>query len=70
MTRAEDKRMVAIRIEPELIEWFDAAFPIRGAKQWFFEGSLRQLKELYDRGEFEPPVDLLNLTVREVVKDL
>jgi len=65
-----DKRIVAVRVEPELLDWFDQVMPIHGAKQWFFEGALRQLKVLYDEGKFEPPVDLLSISVREVVKDL
>ena len=64
------KRTVAIRFDDELIEWYDQVMPIHGAKQWFFESCLRQLKVLYDEGKFEPPVDLLNISVAEVVKDL
>ena len=67
---AVGKRTVAIRLDDELIDWYDQVMPIHGAKQWVFEGALRELKRLYDEGKFEPPVDLLRITVREVVKDL
>lgn len=63
-------KTVAIRCDPELVDWFETNFPIHGAKQWFIEGCFRELKDRYDRGEFEPPVDLLTLVVQEVVKDL
>jgi len=64
------KKTIAIRCDPDLIEWFETNFPIHGAKQWFIEGCFRELKEMHERGEFEPPVDLLTIAVREVVSDL
>ena len=64
------KKTTAIRIDPELVEWFDKNFPIFGAKQWFIEPCFRELKEMHDEGKFEPPVDLLTIVVREVVGDL
>lgn len=64
------KKTVAIRIEPELVDWFDTSFPIHGAKQWFIEGCFRELKSLHELGKFEPPVDLLTIVVQEVVSDL
>ena len=64
------KKTTAIRIDPDLVEWFDTSFPIFGAKQWFIESCFRELKSMHDKGEFEPPVDLLTIVVREVVSDI
>jgi hypothetical protein len=64
------KRTVAIRIEEELISWFEDQFPMHGAKQWFFESCLRKARERHELGLWEAPVDLTTILVTEVTKDL
>ncbi len=63
-----DKVIFTARIDKDLAEWFSANFPARGSQQWFLEGCISKLKEMHDSGEYETPVDLLDLAVREVTK--
>ncbi len=64
-----DRKVVALRFNIELMDWFDETFPMRGYKQWFFESCLKQLHKLYQEGKALPPVDLMEITVMEVSKE-
>lgn len=60
------RRNVIFKAEEADVEWFNNAFPMFGAKQWFFESCLIRLKRLHDEGKIESPVDLLSMVVSEI----
>ena len=62
----ESKQNVIFKAEGRDVDRFDELLPMYGAKQWFFEGCLLRFLELHDEGKIEAPVDILDLTVREV----
>lgn len=68
--KSDHKKTIAIRIDKDLIAWFEEGFKMRGAKQWFFESCIQELKKLHDSGEYIIPEDLVSMSVPEVVKDL
>lgn len=62
--------MVGVRIDEDLLVWFKEYFPQSGARQWFLESCMRQLKALHDENKFEAPTELIFSTVMEVIKDI
>lgn len=61
------RRTISARVDDDLFQWFDEHFPAHGMKQWFLANCLKKLKQLHDEGKYESPVDILEITVKEVV---
>lgn len=61
--RSASHRQLNIRIEEELIEWFEEFYPQYGAKTWFFNEVLRQFKKMHDVSS----KDMVKKSLRELL---
>jgi hypothetical protein len=61
-------RNVQVRVEDELIDWFDKMFPAHGSKQWFVESCFLKLKEAVEKQAGPKPSEVPEITINEILK--
>lgn len=52
-----NRRQINVEVSAELVDWFEEAYPMHGAKTWFIEACFRRFKEQHE------------VTPEELVKD-
>ena len=57
------KRQINVKIEEELLDWFEDFYPQYGAKTWFFNEALREFKKRHDVS----PQDKTRRAVRQLM---
>lgn len=59
---------VQAKIDDGTYHRFRRLFPMQGAVQWFIASCFDAVLDLSERGEVETPVDLVEVTVKEVAE--